>query len=304
MLNAACAAFVATLFVATTQLATPSTADERRIYVFGNSLFHHLSATPETTVPYWLAKIATESKATFTLDGQWGFLKDFHAKLPPQANWSFKGVRKSWTGEGRPFQDVGFNTIITNPENFIQSRPPKALYEWDNAVRVSPVTAVQKLFAWLKPRTRNAQFFVYEGWADMGVLAPNFPPSPAKFADYHRSNLGDYHNWYEAFVQEVEKTGDFGKLRLIPAGSAIATLLTKTDLSALEATDLYSDNAPHGTANTYFLAALVTYAALFDKRPPTVLTLPASIHAAIKANLGTIADTICENDHIRCASAE
>jgi len=302
MVTVARTTFFATFFLATIQVTTPSNANERRIYVFGNSLIHHLSDTPETTMPYWLAKIAAANRGTFKLDGQWGFLKDFHTKLPPQANWSFRGVPKSWTGEGQSFEDVGFNTIITNPANFVQYRPPNALYEGDNSARISPVTAAQKLFAWVRPRTRNTQFFIYEGWADMGALAPNFPPSQATLTKYHQSNLGSYHNWYETFVKQVEKNGDFGKVRLIPASSVMATLLTKSDLAALEPTDLYSDNAPHGTANTYLLAALVTYATLFDKRPPVDLNLPASIHTAIKTNLPTIADTICDNDHIECAS--
>ena len=291
-------AWIAALGVITSS-SLPVSAAERRIYVFGNSLIHHVSDSAQTNVPYWLQYISSKSGDKFTLDGQWGFLKDFHSKLPPRAQWSFKGVRRAWT-ESQSFERVGFDTIIVNSENFIQYRQPTETYEGDNPDGVSPLTSTQRLFGWVGPRTKDAQFFIYEGWADMGTVAKEFPPSAATLAGYHKSNLASYHDWHETLLEAINTSADFGRVKLIPASSVIATLMTKTDLETLSATDLYLDDAPHGTANTYFLAALVTYAALFDSRPPTDLSLPNSIHEKIRENLAVIADTICANQHITC----
>ena len=57
--------------------------EPRKIYVFGNSLIHHATDSDETTVPHWLAYFAEQDERAFELDGEWGFLRNWAAELPP-----------------------------------------------------------------------------------------------------------------------------------------------------------------------------------------------------------------------------
>ena len=54
------------------------------VYVFGNSLVHHLGDEAHSNVPYWLAQMADAGGRELSLEGQWGFLRDFAGGLPPQ----------------------------------------------------------------------------------------------------------------------------------------------------------------------------------------------------------------------------
>ncbi len=117
--------------------------DSARVFVFGNSLIHHLTDTDETTVPHWLAVMARHDGRDLALDGRFGFPREFAAELPPVPNWSFDAVTPAWNPD-QPFASARFDTIILNPENFIQyavrtsairatTRPPVPL--WRNGQR-------------------------------------------------------------------------------------------------------------------------------------------------------------------------
>ena len=47
--------------------------ESARVFVFGNSLIHHLTDTDETTVPHWLAEMARHDGRDLALDGRFGF---------------------------------------------------------------------------------------------------------------------------------------------------------------------------------------------------------------------------------------
>ena len=54
-------------------------------------------------------------------------------------------------------------------------------------------------------------------------------------------------------------------------------------------TDLYVDDAPHGTRTTYFLAATVCYRALFLESPDVAYMTPGDmIVDAVRENFGDI----------------
>ena len=55
------------------------------VYVFGNSLVHHLGDEAHSNVPYWLAQMADAGGRALSLEGQWGFLRDFAGGLPPKS---------------------------------------------------------------------------------------------------------------------------------------------------------------------------------------------------------------------------
>jgi hypothetical protein len=54
--------------------------------VWGNSLIHHLTNDDDTAMPHWLSRLARAGDKSFSLDGQWGFVRDFANNLPPVPN--------------------------------------------------------------------------------------------------------------------------------------------------------------------------------------------------------------------------
>lgn len=272
--------------------ARERTADIRN-YIFGNSLIHHLTPSDETTVPHWLHRLAIAGGKKYAVNGQWGFLRNFERDLPPIDQWAFKGVPKVWHREKTPFNKAGFNTILVNPANFIQYQAPDKRYDGENPTRQTPLGATLVLFDWIEQQQSGLTYYIYEGWADMGPMSRTFPPSDAVMAAYHAYNRGKYHDWYVAYIRQVKEARPGLDLTLIPVASVMSKLLTETALAGLKPADLYSDISPHGTATTYFLAALITYAMLYDAMPPEGFAVPDTLHPLIKSNYAELIKVVC-----------
>ncbi len=253
-----------------------------RAFVYGNSLINHVTDSPETTMPYWLAQLATAGGHGLALDGTFGFPRDFATRLPPEPGWSMAGVDPVWDTENHGFRMAGFNTILLNPENFVQYQAPDVPYADDDA---SPLSATLRVLDYTDGQIPDARYYIYEGWAELGV----FPPDADEMADYHAYNLGDYHDWYRAYVAGL--TTPDRPVTLIPVASVLSRLLTETPLSELIPQELYSDDAPHGTSSIYFLAAMITYSSLYNE-PPPVFAPPDSLPAAIRDAYPQIADFV------------
>ena len=93
-----------------------------------------------------------------------------------------------------------------------------------------------------------------------------FPPSKRQLRKYHAFNRGAYHDWYVDYADRLGKAGY--PVTLIPVAEVLAGLLSETVVSNVPVDSLYLDDAPHGTATLYFLAALVTYSYVFEATPP------------------------------------
>lgn len=260
-----------------------------RAFIYGNSLINHVSGSDETTVPHWLALLARADGQGFAADGAFGSPREFADALPPTPNWSFEAVTSVWDSERMAFRRAGFNTIILNPVNFIQSEPPDAAYGWDNPQGYSPVSATIRVLDWTEYQARDARFFIYEGWSDLALISNRFPPRDRALARYHAYNRGDYHDWYVRYVDLIRAERPDMDITLIPVASILAELFDDGLLAGLAATDLYLDDAPHGTPTLYFLASLVTYTTIFNREPPALADLPDSIHGDVRANYADIA---------------
>ncbi len=263
-------------------------AQQQKIYVFGNSLFHHLSDSDTTTVPHWLALLASQQGQRFTLDGEWGFLRNFASNPEPIPNWSFKAVRSGWDSEQTRFSRSGINKIIIVPANFIQWQSPDALYA-DDGEKISPVEVTGKLMGLVTKARPTAKFYIYEGWAELAGFGNGFPPGPSGMEEYYSYNAGAYHDWYVDYIDGLPKEHT---VELIPVATVLSQLLTSTPLDQLTPQDLYLDDAPHGTPTLYFLAAMITYAAIFDSPLPSEFVAPQSVHPVVAKAYSEIANTI------------
>lgn len=275
-------------------MITPATAQSARdvnAFVYGNSLVNHLTDGPETSVPFWLAQLAQAGGHGFALDGQWGFIPEFARNLPPEPNWSFEGVERVWTNERYAFRRVPFDTIILSPANFVQYQPADRPYDGDNPSGDSPIDAAGRVIDWTASQARGARFYVYEGWAEMAGVV-DYPPNARGLATYQAANLGAYHQWYVDYVAALQAERPGVDITLIPVASVLADVLTNTPLSEMTAQDLYLDDAPHGTANLYFLASMITYSALYADTPPEMAQMPEGLHPLIAEHYQVVAARI------------
>ncbi|MDJ0820365.1 MAG: calcium-binding protein [Paracoccaceae bacterium] len=275
------------------QAAAQERRDASRVYVFGNSLVHHLGEEDHTNVPHWLDAMAEADGRRFAIDGQWGFLRNFADGLPPTANWSFPGVSGAWSPDSVGFGQAGFDAVIATPANFIQYQPPDAPYDGDNANRESPLGASLRLFDWVAANARDARLFVFEGWAELAGVSGTFPPSDEAFARFHAFTRAEYHAWYQELAAGIALARPGMAPRLIPVASVMAEFLAEGGpLAEIPAAALFTDDAPHGTPTAYFLAAMVTYAAIYEAPPPAGYTPPANLHPAVVENYAALRERI------------
>ena len=266
-------------------------ADTKKLFFFGNSLIHHLTDTDTTTVPHWLAHFAKQSGREFELDGHFGFLKEFPAKLPPEPQWKFADVKSAW-GENQTFERIGYDTIVFNPTNFVQHRGPSIPYRWDNPDNWSPVTAALDL---LDRTADGKRVVIYEGWADMEPFG--YPPSRRKLRKYHEFNMGEYHEWYLEFAERLRRERPEMQVDLIPVARVLSRAFRETGLSGIDTLDIYADDMTHGSATLYYLAAAVTYAGLFNEMPQFG-GLPAEVDPMVEPYFNALKRIISEEIEI------
>jgi len=275
------------IFVVLSVLTMPLQAqqsNEIRSYVFGNSLINHLSESDETTVPHWLYHLAKAANNDYAVEGQWGLLRNFAIDLPPIANWSFHDIPGIWNPDRKSFGKAGFNTILINPANYIQYQAPNVPYDGDNEGGATPVSATLETFDWLADQQLGMHYYIYEGWADMAGLIGHFPPSQAGLKQYHSFVLGESHEWYKTYVGALQEARPDQNIKLIPVAPILSKLLTNPALSGIPATELYADDAPHGTATLYFLASLITYQYLYSENAPLNFDIPETVHPLVRDN--------------------
>ncbi len=263
-------------------------------FIFGNSLVTHDTGSDETTVPHWVDLLADARGHGFAVDGRWGFLRNFATDLPPEPQWSFEGVNRAWSNERYAFRRVGFDTIIITPANFIQYQPSDAAYDGENPRNDTPLAATSRLIDWSTTQARGARFYIYEGWAEMASVT-SYPPNARGLAQYYEYNAGEYHAWYQDYVARLQSAHSDADITLIPVAPILADILANSALADIPVSELFTDDAPHGTNNVYFLAGMITYAALYSEQAPADVTLPETLHPMIRANYAQISNRIWAN---------
>lgn len=252
-------------------------------HVFGNSLVHHLSDDPATNVPYWLARLAQAGGRDLTLSGQWGFLRDF----------ATQGIAPNWSFDGVTARRGAADTVLITPANFIQYQSPDATFEGDNPDNASPVSATVEVIDRATADWPGARIVIYEGWPDMGGFTRGFPPSDRNLRRWHGYALSDYHDWFRDYVAALQAARPGIEITLLPVSSVLSGLQTGL-LEDIPVEALYSDDAPHGTATQYFLAALVAYSALYETPAPTGFALPDILHPLVRDTYPRLTEEVAQ----------
>ncbi len=271
----------------------PPLLTDMKTFIFGHSLIVHdppLIPVPsdETAVPHWMRLLAITAGYDYAADGQYGFLPQ-HAQLPPSPQWGFDSVPGVWQ-EPASFADSDFTTVLITAANFIQYQPATEPYDGVNPDNITPLGATLDIIDWVNQQEPGIDVYIYENWPDMGYLP--FPPSSEQFAEYNAIVLNTFHQWWVDYMAEIVAARPALNVRMIPVGPVISHLLTTTDLGQIPITELYEDNAPHGRATIYFLAALVTYMTTYGVKAPDGFQVPVLVHERIRNNYQRVVDDI------------
>lgn len=272
------------------------TVTNMRSYIFGHSLILHATETDETTVPHWMYLLSQASGLSYSVAGQYGFLRN-HANLPPNAQWGFNIVPSAWEeeedGTRAAFDEVGFTTILLTAGNFIQYQPATVPYDGDNPGDITPMEATLDIIDWVNARAPEATIFIYENWPDMGGFVSGFPATTEEFAAYNNYTLNSFHQWWLDYHDGLMFARPDIDIKMFPVGPIIARLLTETNLRNIPIADLYEDDAPHGRPTIYFLAALITYMATYGVQAPADFQIQSdNVHPLVQQNYASTVDFI------------
>lgn len=285
---------------------TPITT-ELRTYMFGHSLLNHsptgevtsLEATTETQVAHWLYYLSLSAGYDFRYSGQYGFLLQ-HMNFPPSAQWGLDFAPYIWDDDSTvTFSEVGFDTILLTPANYIQYETPTANY-YENGAETdeSPVDRTVIIFDYVKTETPEATLYIYENWPDMAGFIDGYDydqgifPTETQVDEYHAYTIGEFHDWWVTYQDLIIERRPTFNVKLIPVGSIMAKLLTLTALNDIPVNELYEDDAPHGRPNIYFLSGLITYMSMYGVKAPADYIVPDNISSVISDNYSYIVDYI------------
>ncbi len=268
-----------------------------KTYIFGHSLLVHdppAIPTPsnETTVPHWMASIASDAGFEYAVSGQYGFLLQ-HRNLPPFSQWGFDIAQSAWESDQESFAEADFNSVLLTAGNFIQYQSASENYYNES---ISPIEATIEIFDWVNEQEPGIKLFIYENWPDMAgfIEGQGFPPSEEEFDNYNTYTENEFHQWWIEYHDGVVTSRPELNVKMIPVGHILSRLLTTTVLSEIEITELYEDNAPHGRPTIYFLASLVTYMAMYEAPVSYNYSIPTTVDPIVAENFNATVDLIWE----------
>lgn len=269
--------------------------DSTKLFFFGHSLIDHRppripTPSDETTVPHWLFLLAQQAGEPLGAGGQYGLLPQ-HANLPPISQWGYDIVPGVWESDLEPFSDADIDMAIITASNFAQWQGPDL--EYPSIPGVTPISATEEIVDWLVGQEPGIRLYIYENWPDMGgFLNVDFPPSPTEWANYNQYLNEAFHDWWIDYHDAlVESRVDF-EIKMIPVGPIISTILSTPTFDSIPIDSLYEDDAPHGQSTIYFLAAMVTYAAIFEERPPLDYVVPSIVHSTVRNRYSDLCEII------------
>lgn len=273
-----------------------------RLFIFGHSLIDHRPpaiATPsdETTVPHWLHLFAQEAGHTIAAGGQYGFLPFHRANIindEVEPQWGYDIVPGVWDIDNETFAEANMTSVMLTLGNFMQNDLLPTDDYYNEPAGVTPISTTEYIFNWVEQQEPGTRYFIYENWPEtnLPVLNPTYPISQTQFDVYNAYTQGGFHDWWIDLHDAVLANRPDLNVRMIPVGPTLAKLFESNLADQIPYTELYEDLDPHGRATLYFLAAMVTYAAIYQEQPPAGFVVPTIIHEDVRNNYAAISTTI------------
>lgn len=256
---------ITTMLLAASAWSAPQSVESVRQFTFNHSLWDH-APSPKTNTGYWVGEFAAKSGTKYAWNGQFGFMD--HTALPPSAQLGSTNSDDVWVPESRKFGKLKLDSVVIMPPNFVWYENPK-----------QQVTFALRVIDYVAKEHANITHYIYEHWpeAEAAVMTDK------QWDKFKKLTNGEYHDWFVAYQDGIIKARPDLDVRMIPVGPVISDILNNKALKAsqLAWSELYEDNSPHGTTNLYFLAALVTYQAMFGQKVTDEYKAPGDIHSLI-----------------------
>ncbi|SNR16385.1 T9SS type A sorting domain-containing protein [Tenacibaculum jejuense] len=282
-----------------------SQVNDVQVFGFIHSLVHHSSLRetpiPETATFYWVNDIVQSTSDTFAASGTFGQLTDHvDRNLPPNPGIGYDGVPGTWDPDtGGTFTTSTTNTILITAANFIQYVSPTQQDPADSTTGRTVVSKTETLFDWLNNEKPNLRFYIYGNWPEMDLMNSYPPtlPTQNEIDEFHNITMGisgNFNSWWTDYQDAIIASRPSYNARLIPVGRIISQILTSVIPNQIPFNELYEDSDPHGRANIYFLAGMITYMAMYEKEIPASYMPSSIISSAIRNNLTQIRSFIAQ----------
>lgn len=250
----------------------PNPRDTVRMYMFGHSLVDW--AQPNTQVGSAMCDVARRSGDTCCADGS--YVEFTPTALggytwPPQQGHIHEP--SCWNGD---FGSSNFDTVsMTEFNDYFTVRPPSDGFAPDGL----------RLFDQVRGVYPDVPVYLYEHW----------PPFEAgrTFSSWFTTDYAAFYQWFADIQDLMNQQSPSANIKLVPVGLVFAQLLQPGNpLAGMSEDDLFVDSAPHGTGSTYYIAGLIHYMVVFQKRPASDLSAPAYVHPTIRDNMPAVIDFI------------
>lgn len=246
-------------------------AQSMKTFHFGHSLVQH--DNEYSNLFHWMNELSVEAGYSYTLEGQFGFLAN--QGTPPYQNMgSTLFSSGAW--------DTDFAT--SDFDNTVITAAYYAHYEfnaWENAYGVVRLDEMQRIVDYARGETPDIKVYLYAPWTEPG------DPTQMSDADfeYFKNDSRALTDWWITTQDTLNGSRQNLDAKLIPVGEVLANVLDNVSgMDVLTPTDIFVDDAGHGTPTYYFMAAMVHYMARWGEQCPASYTVPDNIHEAVRNN--------------------
>lgn len=271
--------------------------DTTSTYYFAHSLINHQKLTDnQANIPYWLAEMETAAGDVCLTSGQYAAGQFGANAIPPEQTWSFyyrNQNHESAMYPGDTYPANAHDNVILTHMNW------EIIYDWGPQIgerqedEVDQATeSIGIIFDWMDTNDPEANLYLYECWPkiETDVILDGIgwtsssgnPPNANQWTAYLTYALGHSNNFWVELQDNLISTGGFSELKSIPSSMICAKLWQPGGLlDDFAVTDIFEDDGPHGLASSYFLAAMIVYAAEHQEAP----TRPFTSHEQIDQRL-------------------
>lgn len=262
-------------------------------YYFAHSLiWHQKTNSNQANIPYWLAEMEKAAGDICLTSGKFAPGQMGDAALPPTQTWSFYYANENHGSAMKPndaYKTNAHDNVVLTYMNWeiiydygvnIGSRIP--------ATNSKATDSIARIFKWMNTNDPGRNLYLYECWPKIELKyimdgqdwnrTSGKPPNAAQWAKYLAYALGNSNIFWKDLQESLINKAGILHTKLIPSSMICAKLWqTGGILSDIPVTSIFEDLGPHGKPSSYFLAAMVVYAAQHKKAP----IKPFNSHAQI-----------------------